>query len=105
MCSLIQDQDQMSLIDLRDASRERACIDDKPHTRPRCLHGCVYHRVTQTEVVDDDVHQADPIPAPRRPAQASLANAGPGDASEQEGGRWQDLLRNDVRQGSGGAVC
>ena len=42
----LEDQDQMSLIDLRDASRERACIDDKPHTRPRCLHGCVCHRVT-----------------------------------------------------------
>ena len=42
----LEDQDQMRLINLRDTSRERTCIDDKPHTRPRCLHGCVCHRVT-----------------------------------------------------------
>jgi hypothetical protein len=42
----LEDQDQMGLIDLRDASRERTCIDDKPHTLPRCLHGCACHRVT-----------------------------------------------------------
>jgi hypothetical protein len=70
----LEDQDQMCLIDLRDASRERTCIDNKPHTFLRCLHGCVCHRVTQAEVVDDDVHRADPSAAPRRPAQASLAN-------------------------------
>src|SRR5205814_4766317 len=28
----------------------------------------------------------------------------PGDASKQEGGRWQDRLRNEVQQGRG-AVC
>ena len=42
----LEDQDQMCLIDLRDASRERTCIDNKPHTFPRCLHGCVCNRVT-----------------------------------------------------------
>jgi len=33
----------------------------------------------------------------------TFANAGPGDASEQEGGRWQDLMRNDVQQGQQGS--
>ena len=54
----LEDQDQMCLIDFRDASRERTCIDDKPHTLPRCLHGCVCHRVPEAEVVDDDVHNS-----------------------------------------------
>lgn len=31
--------------------------------------------------------------------QETLPNAGPGDASKQEGGRWQDLLGNEVQQG------
>src|SRR5215475_1929539 len=31
-------------------------------------------------------------------------DAGAGDASEREGGRWQDLLRNGVQQGAGSGV-
>ncbi len=42
----LEDQDQVCLVDLRDASRERTCIDDEPHALPRCLHGCVCHRLT-----------------------------------------------------------
>ena len=38
-------------------------------------------------------------------ASGTFPNAGPGDASEQEGGRWQDLLRNESNRGSRGAVC
>src|SRR5215212_7582940 len=38
------------------------------------------------------------------PRQGSFRNTGAGDASKQEGGRWQDLLRNEVQQGQGSGV-
>jgi hypothetical protein len=53
----LEDQDQVRLIDLRDTSRERACIDHKLHPVPRRLDGSVGHRFAQTEVVDDNVQQ------------------------------------------------
>ena len=34
----------------------------------------------------------------------TFRDAGPGDASEQEGGGWQDLLRNAVQQVQGSGV-
>jgi hypothetical protein len=37
----------------------------------------------------------------RGSAQGRFLNARPGDASEHEGGRWQDLLRNEVQQALG----
>lgn len=51
----------MGLVHLDDASRERARIDDEPHGFPRRLHGRIGHRVTETGVVDDDVHSGDAI--------------------------------------------
>jgi hypothetical protein len=53
-----EDQDEMPVIDLRDLSRERARIDDKPHSFPRCLRGRVGERVAQVQVIDDDMHEA-----------------------------------------------
>ena len=48
------------------------------------------------------------LPADRttwaKAALVTFPHAGPGDASEQEGGRWQDLLRNEVQQGQGSSV-
>jgi NADPH:quinone reductase-like Zn-dependent oxidoreductase len=38
-----------------------------------------------------------------RTRQGTFPNTGSGDASEQEGGRWQDLLRNEVQQGQQGS--
>ena len=51
----------MPLIDLGDASPKRARVDNKLHPYPRCLHGFVAHRVTQAEMIDDDVHEPDAI--------------------------------------------
>lgn len=46
----------MRLVDLRDACRERARVDDQPHRSSRGLQGLVGHRFPQMEMVDDDVH-------------------------------------------------
>ena len=68
----LEDQVQMCLIDFRDTSRERTCIDDKLHTLPRCLHGGIADRVPEAEMVDDDVHAADLIAAAFRPARVTV---------------------------------
>ena len=60
----------MLVIDLRDTSRDRACVDDKLHPLPGRLHGRIGHRFAQAEVVDDDVQEVEaigcsrPSPAP-----------------------------------------
>src|SRR5204863_3150977 len=61
-CRELEDQNQMSLIDLRDTSRERACIDHELHPIPRRLDGRFRHWFTQTEVVDDDVQHTNATP-------------------------------------------
>ena len=67
----LEDQDQMCLINFRDTSRERTCIDDKLHTLPCRLHGDVGDRVPEAEMVDDDVHAADLIAAACRPGRGT----------------------------------
>ncbi len=52
----VEDQDQVPVVDHHHASGQGACLDDKPHAFLRCLNGCVRHRVTQTKVIDDEVH-------------------------------------------------
>lgn len=49
----------MLLIDLRHTSRERAGVNNELHARVRCVQGFVAHRVTQAEMIDDDVHETD----------------------------------------------
>ncbi len=51
----------MRLIDLRDTSRERACIDCEPHPFPNRINGRLGYRFAKTEVVDDNVHRVDAI--------------------------------------------
>jgi hypothetical protein len=57
----LEDQDEVRLVDLRDASGECARIDREPHPLLQRLDGGVGDRSAKTEVVDDDVHGADPI--------------------------------------------
>ena len=57
----LEHQDQVSLVNLRDPSRERTRIDDKLHPLGGCPHGHVGQRVTEAEMVDHDVHEVDPI--------------------------------------------
>lgn len=47
----------MRLVDLRDSSRERACIDDQLHGLLGSLHSRSRNGVTKPKVVDDDVHE------------------------------------------------
>ena len=60
-CRELENQDQVRLVDLRDTSRERACVDHELHAVPRRLNGRSRHRFAQTEVVDDNVQQLDAI--------------------------------------------
>ena len=48
----------MPFVDLRDASRERARVNNELHPLPRRLDGRVGDRLAKAEVVDHDVHEA-----------------------------------------------
>ena len=61
----------MPVIDLRDLSRERARIDEKPHSFPRCLRGRVPQRVAQVQMVDDDWDDLEHLLVAEVPARAS----------------------------------
>jgi hypothetical protein len=65
----------MRLIDLRDTSRECACVDREPHPLPQRVNGRVCNRITQAKVIDNDVHDADPIAVRATPAQGSFVNS------------------------------
>jgi hypothetical protein len=54
-----ENQDQVRIVNLRNMSREPARIDNMLHGLARFLHGRVCHRLTQVQVVDDDVHERD----------------------------------------------
>lgn len=64
----LEDEDEMGLVDLRDASGERARIDREPHPVVQRVEGRLGDRLAKTEVIDDDVHGADPTVT--RPAAA-----------------------------------
>lgn len=51
----------MRFIDLRDPSRDRARIDRELDPFPERLNGLVRNRIPQAKVIDDDLHDADPI--------------------------------------------
>ena len=51
----------MPLVDFRDASCEGACIDGDPNAVRHCVQGRVGRCITQSEVVDNDVHENDLI--------------------------------------------
>ena len=54
----LQDQDEVPVIDLRNTRGERSRIDNKPHSLTCRLHGRLRHRLSEAEVVDDNVHRS-----------------------------------------------
>lgn len=51
----LENQDQVRLVDLRDAGPECACSSREPYTLAQRLDGRVSYRIAQPKVIDDDV--------------------------------------------------
>lgn len=75
----LEDQDQVRLIDLRDAGSECPCIDHELHPLSRRLDGRVRHRLAEMEVVGDDVHQVDATGSSGSPSSQNLYRGATGE--------------------------
>jgi hypothetical protein len=60
-CRELEDQNQMCVIDLRQTSRERACIHDELHPLACRLYRRIRHRFAQTKMVNHNVQALDAI--------------------------------------------